>query len=1057
MNDKVIKAMAVGLSAVMSLSTPMTVMAAEGDDVKEPEVVPTSETDTTSKSNQAAESAIQEAKDSTTDAAKITIDEKNQTQTTDGTAVTTTPNAAEAAQAEVLEDVSIEKTTEAEAVVDENAEEKKEENTVIDYDGVTDNEKAANGALLRAEADLIKEDASEQAAAVAVNSANTILDEVDANNIEISASNEAAKAAAEKADAAAEKANNATTEAEVEAAIEEIEAVQAELEKEKADAQANYDENTAKLAEAKAKLAEAEAKLAEAQASLTASEKDIAEAQAAVDQAEADAKALKAAVDADAEALQASKEAALKAAYDKMMAKKGLITKFYTGDAAKGDGIDDEYVDSFGKETAKAPGSDAEDKSTYWSAADEYFELYLQFVYGDAYAGGKWDRTNRYYTDEGETKNHAERDNTFIVTYYVLDEAGNKVVDEEGNFVTETALYNYHTDENNEGNISIYEKKVCKEEVTQSYEETTVEEDVLSIKTETVDATTGETVVTYTRYEEKDGNQVCNIEDENGNETGSILVKDASSTMTAEVNDLENYKNSLEGTNKEVVGEATEMETTYSIGKVTVIDSYEKKDEYDKTYEDFDTKKDIENTVQNALNNGQTVKIVWRGILDDYDMEVKDASGFVLFVDKLAGIVGKGIKVITYNQVDDYERPITHEEDGIIETTTADVTVKEVKTESVSVSDFEDTWGWVWHTGLFGVKYKTWEKIETAEEKATAATQARVAQINDDNSNSNANASCVPMYFWGVLVGYEIVYDTYTTSTQTVSTKSYTATQYDKNTITTTTTKTKTVTNDWLEERKNTTNDQAVKDAISGYEAALTSMKNKQDAAAIALAAAKQAQADVAAAKEALKNESLDVNKDAYNTALKNYNDALTAQKESEEKLKEIKNAVIQAEKDFADAEEELARFIPIPVEDDDDDDDDDAAAGDFADAAVVTPVVTTIMPDAVPLAATPAAGGAAVADAADAADDVDAEGDDEDENGGVVIEDNETPLAGDIEETLDAEEVTIEDAETPLAAAPIEKMSWWWLLIVALLGATGYEMYRKHQAKKAQVTDTDK
>ena len=43
------------------------------------------------------------------------------------------------------------------------------------------------------------------------------------------------------------------------------------------------------------------------------------------------------------------------------------------------------------------------------------------------------------------------------------------------------------------------------------------------------------------------------------------------------------------------------------------------------------------------------------------------------------------------------------------------------------------------------------------------------------------------------------------------------------------------------------------------------------------------------------------------------------------------------------------------------------------------------------------------------------------------------------------------------MAAAPVEKMSWWWLLIVALLGATGYEMYRKHQAKKAELTEADK
>ena len=76
-----------------------------------------------------------------------------------------------------------------------------------------------------------------------------------------------------------------------------------------------------------------------------------------------------------------------------------------------------------------------------------------------------------------------------------------------------------------------------------------------------------------------------------------------------------------------------------------------------------------------------------------------------------------------------------------------------------------------------------------------------------------------------------------------------------------------------------------------------------------------------------------------------------------------------------------------------------------------------------------------------------------------VNIDDEATPLAAGIEEQdttdnekadEDANTVTIEDEETALAASvDQEKMSWWWLLIVLVLGATGYEMYRKHQEKK--------
>lgn len=85
-----------------------------------------------------------------------------------------------------------------------------------------------------------------------------------------------------------------------------------------------------------------------------------------------------------------------------------------------------------------------------------------------------------------------------------------------------------------------------------------------------------------------------------------------------------------------------------------------------------------------------------------------------------------------------------------------------------------------------------------------------------------------------------------------------------------------------------------------------------------------------------------------------------------------------------------------------------------------------------------------------------------------VVIEDEATPLAGGIgdgedEEVIVAETVedeqtivAIEDEETPLAPSAEEraKMSWWWLLIIALLGATGYKMYKEHQKKKEEALD---
>ena len=66
-------------------------------------------------------------------------------------------------------------------------------------------------------------------------------------------------------------------------------------------------------------------------------------------------------------------------------------------------------------------------------------------------------------------------------------------------------------------------------------------------------------------------------------------------------------------------------------------------------------------------------------------------------------------------------------------------------------------------------------------------------------------------------------------------------------------------------------------------------------------------------------------------------------------------------------------------------------------------------------------------------------------------------PLAANVEEDTQktaeeapkAEEaVNIADEAVPLADVAVEsehaKMSWWWWLIILILGATGYEMYKK-------------
>ena len=88
---------------------------------------------------------------------------------------------------------------------------------------------------------------------------------------------------------------------------------------------------------------------------------------------------------------------------------------------------------------------------------------------------------------------------------------------------------------------------------------------------------------------------------------------------------------------------------------------------------------------------------------------------------------------------------------------------------------------------------------------------------------------------------------------------------------------------------------------------------------------------------------------------------------------------------------------------------------------------------------------------------------------GTVQIADEAAPLAAnvaengqggaaqtEVKEPEAAETVKIADEAVPLADVAVEneqaKMSWWWLLIVLVLGATGYEMYKKHNEKKLKV-----
>ncbi|MBO4808136.1 MAG: hypothetical protein J5537_03775 [Lachnospiraceae bacterium] len=125
-------------------------------------------------------------------------------------------------------------------------------------------------------------------------------------------------------------------------------------------------------------------------------------------------------------------------------------------------------------------------------------------------------------------------------------------------------------------------------------------------------------------------------------------------------------------------------------------------------------------------------------------------------------------------------------------------------------------------------------------------------------------------------------------------------------------------------------------------------------------------------------------------------------------------------------------------------------------DVAVTAGVITNVITPEAPAA--PAAGGAATIVVTGGATD-NAAGDEvvvtegASEENLTNINDGRTALASVLDEETAPEVTAINEGDTPLTYAPIdeESISWWWWIIIALLGATGYAMYKKHQEKKAE------
>ena len=197
--------------------------------------------------------------------------------------------------------------------------------------------------------------------------------------------------------------------------------------------------------------------------------------------------------------------------------------------------------------------------------------------------------------------------------------------------------------------------------------------------------------------------------------------------------------------------------------------------------------------------------------------------------------------------------------------------------------------------------------------------------------------------------------------------------------------------------------------------------------------------------------EALQSNRTSNLEALKELEGKLTVaeqnKKDAEDTLKEILDSLDEAGREL---DKVIERLTPAPTPaaptgGDNEGTGDSGADSDGgnadAGATVITPVV---------LANAPVAQATVVTQNQAAA------------QGVTQIADEAAPLAANVEEDTQktaeeapkAEEVVnIADEAAPLADVAVEsehaKMSWWWWLIILILGATGYEMYKKHNEKK--------
>ena len=1035
-NEKVIRAMAIGISAMLMASSPLTALAAEGEG-------------NSSEGN--------EDKNITVTPEAGVCDQAEAVAKDADKAVEGAEKSAADVKAEVVDKVAAGDVKDAEGkdlsqdILDANA--KVEDKTVKDGSSLKDAESAvenADTALGVAEAnDKLSDAELNKAADAAANAGQTAAEAKDAM-----------QASQDKVNGQIENIKNAASITDANAAYEEVKTT---VDQAQADFDAKLGEyNTAKAAyeEAAKKLADYEKAYEDAVNSADANADAAAtELKAAQENAEALAKALeaaKSAVDtsaagamdiADKEALTQGDQGLNWKNEDKLFI--SIMQNYYLPEVLniKGDttvvrkqGKDNNtmnyfevtYTDENGVTQHKYYNFLMDDKDAKGDQKDQdnivIFEKRLEEIDWE-----KEQETNpdQYVKENGDTISVSEvekglEDGTIIAV------DGKKVIKNDG---TESIIISDNNQKTENGEVDTDVNEATEKDSWK------LDENGNLIKTVTADVTT----ITYTDAKFTSSEQYQ-----------TVAERDAAAAEKEK--ELENANNGKEAT---VTG-TEKTDYTYT-GNGTYIPTFTKIVDVKKTVRSWDSASEVQNDVK-----------------DDKINDIKDQIKKETDCDELY-LISESSTLTTNKTEDNVLLKDKYEVSGTVSATYAKVTKKTVD---------QSTFGSLWNDikALFGNGETTNKKLEDAARKAVEADGgifvsanwddwklgkatiryvAGVSVKTDEKTTEEAAQNAVQdaALAQAKASGATGVYNVKTTDTDTIAHTSYSYEidylEKTGETTTNTAVRTETYANaevltgqiiqnlNYIQGNiKLTQKDEAYRQFVDDAKA-LTEKYQKL------LNDAQEAQKDVVAAQgkvEELKKEIEALKSDRTSNlgALEELEGKLTVaeqnKKDAEDTLKEILDSLDEA---GGELDKAIERLTPAPTpgtpaggegETGGAGDTEEGGAGEAE--TVVTPVA---------LAAAPAAQATVVAQNQAAAP-------------VVQIADEAAPLAeaapANTQETVQAgsdkeetkEAVNIEEEAVPLADVAVEsehaKMSWWWLIIL-ILGATGYEMYKKHNEKK--------